>query len=135
MVPFLVQIWRRFVYFTIGHLILILCGFYSIKNTPVSLAKGSRASIDATIPNRKKHLIVSNHCSYIDIIYFATWYAPVFLYVSGTGQVKPVSMWTAILQCGNEPESDAAAKPLSLYLEQGASSRTIVIFPEVTNTY
>ncbi|KAI8642361.1 hypothetical protein BD408DRAFT_443562 [Parasitella parasitica] len=135
------RIWSRLFSAICLRLVLFLSGFFHIKTETVSIRK-SRGSKGVESPNIKHgDVIVANWTSYIDIIYLASRFNPVFTQVfMDTKKIKVVSLWEAIRLAGKIPES----KPLSqdsLFTVQELSLKAkkgnwgpIIVFAEGTTT-
>ncbi|KAG1243571.1 hypothetical protein G6F68_015777 [Rhizopus microsporus] len=112
-------------------------GFFHIKTETVSIRK-SRGNIKSGSV-KDGDIIISNWTSYVDILYLAYKFNPVFTQVySNTTQVKKISLWQAIRSVNQIPPATPTStvydiKELSLKAkEQGWGP--IVIFPEGTTT-
>ncbi|KAG1047897.1 hypothetical protein G6F46_011470 [Rhizopus delemar] len=117
--------------------ILFFMGFFHIKTETVSIRK-SRGNIKSGSV-KDGDIIISNWTSYVDILYLAYKFNPVFTQVySNTTQVKKISLWQAIRSVNQIPPATPTStvydiKELSLKAkEQGWGP--IVIFPEGTTT-
>jgi len=110
----------------IARAILFITGFFyiNIENN----AKGKTRSTRSGGFN----LIIANHSSYIDYIYFQYRYNPVFLKVGLDGQVTPHSMFSGIF--GVTEIIKAGEVSLEDYIDSYNSIRPVVLFPEGTTT-
>ncbi|KAI8930343.1 hypothetical protein BC831DRAFT_440152 [Entophlyctis helioformis] len=146
-VPGVHHTWRHIVYGLIGRIVLLLGGFWWISSTSVSLRRGARRpagaddrSSAAKTGRPSVDLIVANHSSYIDVIYFGFRYAPVFLHVAANGHVRPMTFWQALSSAGSYPDLDDAKDLVKLgdYIKQITKSAVfvppIVVFPEGTTS-
>ncbi|KAF9403631.1 hypothetical protein BGX21_001472 [Mortierella sp. AD011] len=125
-------------------IILGLLGFFWIKHEVVTLKRGRSAANKMQTSNKRAssgNLIVCNWSSYIDILYLAFRYDPVFTQIySDTLTVRQVSLWEALLLSGSYPESSPPSGtetfPLLDFVKamhkKGAGP--VVIFPEGTTT-
>ena len=145
-------LWNRAVYALFGRLFLSVCGFWYIDTATVSKQKNSSIAAKRRNESAKRQispsqpqtdLIISNHCSYFDVLYFEFRFAPVFLAVFDDGRVSPVSFCSFLnsidpSNIGYTPNpGENKALSLSEYLQLHQSqyrTRPIVLFPEVTIT-
>ncbi|KAJ3373015.1 hypothetical protein HDU91_001448 [Kappamyces sp. JEL0680] len=131
----------RMLWLVMGRILLFLAGFYSITSVQVDIKKtrGARerkelqAKLSKT-PGKSTRLIVTNHTSYIDVLYFAYRYAPLFLLVTLDGKVVPASPLQALVRSGSNPALDPAAVSLEEFLDGYTDSVPLVIFPEATTS-
>ncbi|KAF9113230.1 hypothetical protein BGX27_001977 [Mortierella sp. AM989] len=126
--------------------ILGLLGFFWIKHEVVTLRRGRSAGANKAQTSNKRssslgNLIVCNWSSYIDILYLAFRYDPVFTQIyPDTLTVRQVSIWEALLMSGSYPESSppSGIKTFSLLEFVKAMHKNgngpVVIFPEGTTT-
>ncbi|KAI9325868.1 hypothetical protein DFJ73DRAFT_867994 [Zopfochytrium polystomum] len=135
--------WTRGVSLVMGRLALHLLGFYWIKVSTVNLRKGLKEREEAKKFKDSKAIthgdvIVANHSSYVDILYFQTMYSPVFLHVSAAGKVHKVTFLEAILTVGDYPNlSDPLdTHTLAAVVTEARAKQLgpIVVFPEATTT-
>ncbi|KAI9348380.1 hypothetical protein BD770DRAFT_421413 [Pilaira anomala] len=123
-------------------LVLFLAGFFHIKTETVSIRK-SRGSTGRVESNRVKKgdVIVTNWTSYIDVLYLASKYNPVFtqVYIE-SDKVKMISLWEAIRLVGKIPESKPndqdqvyTVKELSIKAKESGWG-PIVVFAEGATT-
>lgn len=88
-------------------------------------------------------VIVSNRCSWVDVLVMSAVYAPVFTVTSKQGGLRPVSLWQALAAAvrgspgslggssGSSGDSPAASTRAVISSAQGAwIRRPIVVFPE-----
>ncbi|KAG0234971.1 hypothetical protein BGX31_004396 [Mortierella sp. GBA43] len=138
------RIYHRFIFAILVRAILVLLGFFWIKHEVVSLKRG-RSSGSKSTSSRKAttsgDLIVCNWSSYIDILYLAFRYDPVFTQIySETLTVRKVSFWEALRLSGSYPELSPPAGvetlPLLDFVKAMHKKGTgpVVIFPEGTTT-
>ncbi|KAG2228661.1 hypothetical protein INT48_005239, partial [Thamnidium elegans] len=121
-------------------LVLFLAGFFHIKTDTVSIRKSHGSSRVESKQVKSGDVIVSNWTSYIDIIYLASKYNPVFtqIYID-SDKVKLVSLWEAIRLAGRIPESTPltdqvySVKELSLKAKE-CGWGPIVVFAEGATT-
>ncbi|KAG0077125.1 hypothetical protein BGZ90_007672 [Linnemannia elongata] len=140
------KIYHRLVSAIFIRAILVLLGFFWIKNETVTLRRGrSGAGSRAQAPSRRAspsgELIVSNWSSYIDILYLAFRYDPVFTQMySTTLTVRQITLWEALRQAGSYPElsppEGVETFPLLDFVKDvhKSGSGPVVIFPEGTTT-
>ncbi|KAI7868021.1 hypothetical protein BDF14DRAFT_1798866 [Spinellus fusiger] len=84
-------------------LILFFSGFYSIKTEIVSLRRRGTAS-SPTFSVASGDIIVSNWTSYIDLLYMAYKWNPIFTRVfPAQSKVQIISLWQAIQLCAAVP--------------------------------
>ncbi|CDS07775.1 hypothetical protein LRAMOSA01724 [Lichtheimia ramosa] len=141
--------WDRCFSFILLRLVLFFIGFFFIKSETVSLRRGSSRNNGNTNKEAKiksGDIIVSNWTSYIDVLYLAYKYKPVFTQVFPVEgkNVRRISFWQALRLCTQEPAltpEDIDVHPSELYtlreLAQEAASRhwgPIAIFPEGTTS-
>ncbi|KAH7048876.1 hypothetical protein BKA57DRAFT_462535 [Linnemannia elongata] len=140
------KIYHRLISAIFIRAILVLLGFFWIKNETVTLRRGrSGAGSRAQAPSRRAspsgELIVSNWSSYIDILYLAFRYDPVFTQMySTTLTVRQITLWEALRQAGSYPElsppEGIETFPLLDFVKDihKSGSGPVVIFPEGTTT-
>ncbi|CAG8457179.1 1029_t:CDS:10 [Ambispora leptoticha] len=130
----------------LARIALFFMGFYWIRTERVSLRRGrvntlkSRGAFDST-RLKSGDVIVSNWTSYVELIYLAFRYDPVFteFYVS-TNTLRPISLWTAIKITGQYPELNppSGVKTYSITelskLAKSNDMGPIVVFPEATTS-
>ncbi|KAF9359704.1 hypothetical protein BGX26_011652 [Mortierella sp. AD094] len=125
--------------------ILGLLGFFWIKHEVVTLKRGRSAGANKAQSSSRRassgNLIVCNWSSYIDILYLAFRYDPVFTQIyPETLTVRQVSLWEALLLSGGYPElsppNETETFPLLDFVKamhkKGAGP--VMIFPEGTTT-
>ncbi|KAF9933214.1 hypothetical protein FBU30_006155 [Linnemannia zychae] len=142
----LYRLYHRLISAIFLRVILVLLGFFWIKTETVTLKRGrSGAGSKAHVPSRRAapagELIVSNWSSYIDILYLAFRYDPVFTQMySTTLTVREISLWEALHQAGSYPEltppEGVETYPLLDFVKSvhKRGSGPVVIFPEGTTT-
>ncbi|CEP16205.1 hypothetical protein [Parasitella parasitica] len=135
------RVWSRLFSALCLRLVLFLSGFFHIKTETVSIRK-SRGSKGAESPNiQYGDVIVANWTSYIDIIYLASRFNPVFTQIfTDTNKVKIISLWEAIRLAGKAPESKPSSQD-SVFTVQELSRKAkkgnwgpLVVFAEGTTT-
>eukprot|EP00842_Homolaphlyctis_polyrhiza_P006551 jgi/Hompol1/6898/HPOL_005117-RA len=144
--------WRRLIYGLIGRLALGVIGFWSISTTTVSLRRGASSSSTGSLnrtrsgngskkrkPGHKVKIVIANHTSYLDVLYLAYRYAPMFTHVSASGKIRLISFWQALFTAGEYPNLEDEQDSMTLNeLIAHASSKSqvapIVIFPEGTTS-
>ncbi|CAO0803702.1 unnamed protein product [Mucor circinelloides] len=137
------RVWTRLFSAIFLRLVLFLSGFFHIKTETVSIRK-SRGSNGAKESSTVKHghVIVANWTSYIDIVYLASRFNPVFTQIfMDTNKVKIISLWEAIRLVGKMPESKPSSSEDTLYAVQELSQKAskgkwgpVVVFAEGTTT-
>ncbi|KAL9550924.1 hypothetical protein MBANPS3_004498 [Mucor bainieri] len=136
------RVWTRLFSSIFIRLVLFLSGFFHIKTETVSIRK-SRGSNGAKEAPHVKHgdVIVANWTSYIDILYLASRFNPVFTQVFlETNKIKIISLWEAIRLVGKIPESKPSSED-TVYTVQELSQKArkgkwgpLVVFAEGTTT-
>ncbi|KAG0185301.1 hypothetical protein DFQ28_009568 [Apophysomyces sp. BC1034] len=140
------RMWCRLFSALVIRLVLFFSGFFYIKTETVSSRKSRGSSSaankhDSTI--QAGDVIVANWTSYIDILYLAYRFRPVFTQVyPATKQLRPISTWEAIRLCTCVPSLTPENIPKDqLYsvkeLAQVAKSRycrPVVVLPEGTTS-
>ncbi|KAG0244422.1 hypothetical protein BGW41_007714 [Actinomortierella wolfii] len=147
--PPLRRAYRRLFLTIFGRLLLVLFGFFWIKTETVTLRRGRSAGATASANKKaagKKvtpwgQVIVSNWTSYIDVLYLAFRYDPVFTQIyPDTLTVREVSMWKAIELSGSYPElappEGVKTYPLAEFFKDNhqKTKRPVVIFAEGTTS-
>ncbi|KAF9977609.1 hypothetical protein BGZ73_005463 [Actinomortierella ambigua] len=147
--PPLHRAYRRLFLSVFARLLLMLLGFVWIKTETVTLRRGRSAGAAASASKKasgKKafpwgQIIVSNWTSYIDVLYLAFRYDPVFTQIyPETLTVREVSMWKAMELSGSYPElappQGVQAYPLIDFLKntQQKGRGPVVIFAEGTTS-
>ncbi|KAF9391827.1 hypothetical protein CPB97_005235 [Podila verticillata] len=137
------RIYHRFITAVLLRLVLVLLGFFWIKTEVVTLKRGRAASNKAQPGSRtvSGQIIVSNWSSYIDVLYLAFRYDPVFTQVyPETLTVRQISLWQALRLSGSYPElaPEAGVETLPLLEFTKAMHKKgagpVVVFPEGTTT-
>ena len=107
------------------------------RNLTSNAAAGSRPSSATAL--KGSDLIISNHSSYIDIIYLQTLFCPVFLRssVEKPALFEPISFWQALSDCLNhrivEKCDESKCKPLMEILGDAAEAKSCyVLFIEAS---
>ncbi|KAJ3308977.1 hypothetical protein HDV04_000582 [Boothiomyces sp. JEL0838] len=112
-----------------GRLILFLSGFYWIDSSSVQIKKLLKPN---PVGNGRK-LIIANHSSYLDILYFNFRFSPIFLQVSKEGKVRGVSGWQMLGECSQILDF-TDGMTLKEYLKEDRTNLPLVIFPEGTTS-
>ncbi|RHZ56364.1 hypothetical protein Glove_402g61 [Diversispora epigaea] len=128
--------------FILVRLALFFMGFYWIHTETVSLRRGRGNSFKTRErPIKSGDLIVCNCTSYVDVLYLAFRFDPVFTQIySQTNKLRPISLWTALKLTGSYPEvvSPIGIKTFSLHelMIEAKNNRwgPIVILPEGTTS-
>ncbi|CAG8570638.1 8678_t:CDS:10 [Diversispora eburnea] len=128
--------------FILVRLALFFMGFYWIQAETISLRRGRGNSFKTREkPIKSGDIIVCNYTSYVDLLYLAFRFDPVFTQIySQTNKLRPISLWTALKLTGSYPElvSPIGTKTFSLHelmIEAKNNSwGPIVIFPEGTTS-
>lgn len=81
--------------------------------------------------NQGRKLIIANHTSYIDFLYYAFRYAPLFLLATPGGKVQPVSLFQGVFDSEQSTSNDDLMD-LAEYINHHNSDVPIVLFPEGT---
>ncbi|KAI9228869.1 MAG: hypothetical protein DHS80DRAFT_22911 [Piptocephalis tieghemiana] len=127
-----------------ARLTLLLAGFWSIPSRIVTLRKG-RSIAKKVEPIRSGDLLITNHTSYVDILYLMfralgipSRYDPVFTRCyTDSPKVSLVSPWEAMRTCGQVYEKTPAT---AMTLEEACSMARrkhqgpVVVFPEGTTS-
>ncbi|KAJ3124160.1 hypothetical protein HK098_001334 [Nowakowskiella sp. JEL0407] len=139
-ISFLKRFYLLLVY-SIFRVILFLFGFYYIPTNITTLHKGARKPNANTRETTLKSgdIIIANHTSYIEILYFAFKYAPVFTHIGDNGSVERVSVWTALAQVGSMPRKQVRELKGDAIMEFSENVKLnndgpIIIFPEGTTS-
>ncbi|KAF9196938.1 hypothetical protein BGZ50_004525 [Haplosporangium sp. Z 11] len=141
--PPLHRLYSRLISAILLRVILVLLGFFWIRHEVVTLKRGRGSGASRAQPSNRKQatsgqLIVCNWSSYIDVLYLAFRYNPVFTQIySETLTVRQVSLWEALCQSGSYPDlsppEGVETLPLMDFVKamykKGAGP--VVIFPEV----
>jgi len=135
----------RVVHFIFGRTLLFLLGFFVVDAKYVPSKRGNK------VPNETcgsgfttGHIIVANHCSYVDLIYLLYKFSPQFTAAPNTwigdvpkGKVLPVSFYRALMNTIYQPEYKAEQTTyLGSVLEDVQTKKLgpLVLFPEATTT-
>ncbi|CAO3591510.1 unnamed protein product [Absidia cylindrospora] len=139
-------IWKRTFSSICLRLILFFTGFFYIKSEPVSIRKGrNKASKSPSLNAKSGDIIVTNWTSYIEVIYLALRFNPVFTQIiPSVNKVRQLSLWQAIRSCVLTPpltpeEAGIDVKDLYTLKELSALVKEnkwgpIIIFPEATTS-
>ncbi|KAK3819613.1 MAG: hypothetical protein J3Q66DRAFT_335040 [Benniella sp.] len=139
------RLYHRFIFTVILRVILIFLGFFWVKHDVVTLKRGRSAGVHKTTPGRKAttsgDLIICNWASYLDVVYLAFRFDPVFtqLYPE-TLTVRRISFWKALTLSGSYPElsppEGVETLPLLDFVKamHKKGSGPVVVFPEGTTT-
>ncbi|KAJ3046311.1 hypothetical protein HDV00_000125 [Rhizophlyctis rosea] len=112
----------------------------AVARSAVTLRKGVRKQpaprAAGTVPSGD--IIVSNHVSYVEILYLAYKYQPTFTHVTADGLVRPVSLWEALKSLGDVGQL-AATKDFVPVANLAKEARSkgwgpVVVFPEGTTS-
>ena len=149
------RIWSRLWSTIFLRLILIASGFFFIKTETISLRRGSsrrsnnsgggQQSTTKTSPSsvQSGDIIVTNWTSYVDVIYLAYAYNPVFTQVYPQGKVRRIGFWKALRACTKIPpsmlEEQEEQEELCTVRELQQQTKEngwgpIVVFPEGTTS-
>lgn len=116
----------------IGYRVLLfIFGFFNIQRERAALRQKTRTTL-----NVQPNIIISNHCSYIDILYMKCIYSPVFCALSSDGYVRPLTVLEALLYAGSYPRKFRNDEQLTLVdlLKMNDKLKPICIFIEGTTT-
>ncbi|KAJ1920057.1 Vacuolar protein sorting protein vps66 [Mycoemilia scoparia] len=123
-------------------LVLLFSGFLWIDSRIVTLKKGRQTAVQSPKKSAVSSgdIIISNHTSYIDILYLTYRFNPVFVQIdNATHYVKPMSPWEAFFSAGTPPPAllqANEAKSLSSITDEARQNGTgpVVVFPENTTS-
>ncbi|KAL0090755.1 hypothetical protein J3Q64DRAFT_1013733 [Phycomyces blakesleeanus] len=138
------RLWTRFFSALLLRLVLFFSGFFYIKTETISLRKGR--GTNSTKPQFNVcsgDIVVSNWTSYIDILYLACRWDPVFTQIFPVeNKVCRVSLWQAIRLCGSTPimsAADAGVDKKDLWTLKELAKKAkeqhwgpVIVFPEGT---
>ncbi|ORZ22801.1 hypothetical protein BCR41DRAFT_15223 [Lobosporangium transversale] len=143
---FLYRLYSRLIMAIFARFILGLLGFFWIKHEVVTIRRGRSSSTSKNQISAKKstssgNLIVCNWSSYIDVLYLAFRYNPVFtqIYLQ-TLTVREVTFWEALRLSGSYPElsppEGVETWPLLDFVKamHSKGAGPVVVFPEGTTT-
>ncbi|KAJ3241875.1 hypothetical protein HDU81_009737 [Chytriomyces hyalinus] len=153
-VPSVRSVCNSWISFACGRLVLFLLGFYSIsvkeEQLHLPFGSGSRPALSLREKSALKSttnrailpgdLIVSNHASYVDIIYLFTMYSPAFTSINPkTGLLRQIPLYEAIMSCGQHPshlsEHTKSETTLPNLIEScRKQNKPVVLFPEATTS-
>ncbi|KAI8603957.1 hypothetical protein EDD21DRAFT_367656 [Dissophora ornata] len=140
------KLYHRFISAILVRLILGLLGFFWIKHEVVTLKRGRSAGANKQQSSSRRaaasgDLIVCNWSSYIDVLYLAFRYDPVFTQIyPSTLTVRKISFWEALRLSGSYPEMSppegVETMPLLEFVKamHKTGAGPVVIFPEGTTT-
>ncbi|KAI9490637.1 hypothetical protein BDB00DRAFT_875101 [Zychaea mexicana] len=139
------RIWSRIWSTLFLRLILFASGFFYIKTETISLRRGSSRRNTSNNANqtgsvKSGDIIVANWTSYIDVIYLAYAYGPVFTQVYPQGQVRRISFWKALRLCTKMPASmQEETGPVCSVRDLAQQAKAngwgpVVVFPEGTTS-
>ncbi|KAJ3415696.1 hypothetical protein HDV05_004374 [Chytridiales sp. JEL 0842] len=143
--PALKRPWHQLISLIFGRLALFLLGFYNIPTTTTTLKKSLREkqSLSKSLSHpsnsiQSGDIIIANHTSYIDILYFQTFYTPVFLHISSNGKCRVQSFSESLFRCGEYPvleekEDICTLSQISSWAKKEMKG-PVVVFPEGTTT-
>ncbi|KAI8986426.1 hypothetical protein BDB01DRAFT_785608 [Pilobolus umbonatus] len=105
-IPPLKRLWTSIFSRILLRLGLFFVGFFYIKAETVSIRKSRQAEAIKPPSVNNGDVIVANWTSYIDIIYLAARYNPIFTQIYlDTTNVKPITLWEAIRLTAQIPAS------------------------------
>ncbi|KAF9986394.1 hypothetical protein BGZ75_001856 [Mortierella antarctica] len=141
------RVYHRLISAVLLRLILALLGFFWIKREVVTLRRGRSSGSNKTQASNRRaaaasgELIVCNWSSYIDVLYLAFRYDPVFTQIyHETLTVRQVSLWEALLLSGSYPQlsppEGVQTLPIVEFVKsmQKKGAGPVVVFPEGTTT-
>jgi hypothetical protein len=130
------RVLRRLVHAVFGRLLLFSLGFsFSVSYYPLRHRDADKKRPGSSVSSGD--LILANHTSYIDLIYFATLYSPQFTSISSSGlTVAPVTLWEAFSEILHDSRTTKPTMPLSKLqkLAQQSNLGPVLVFPEGTTT-
>ncbi|KAI8063401.1 uncharacterized protein B0P05DRAFT_555745 [Gilbertella persicaria] len=117
-------------------LILFLMGFFYIKKETVSIRKSRTHGVSPHVHHGD--VIIANWTSYVDILYLAYRFNPVFTQIyTDTNKVRMISLWEAIQLTHTSPASSGHGLYTLEELANKAKQHKwgpVVVFPEGTTT-
>ncbi|KAI8070888.1 hypothetical protein BC940DRAFT_235281 [Gongronella butleri] len=141
--PPLQRLWTRFWSSICLRLILFFAGFFLIKTEITSIRRG-KGGKSSRINVKPGDIIVANWTSYIEVLYLAFRFDPVFTQViPSVNKVRVLTLWQAVRACVHIPPVSpedvglTASSPQLMTLKQlqkQTTRRAIVVFPEATTT-
>ncbi|CAO3665039.1 unnamed protein product [Umbelopsis ramanniana] len=141
--PPLQRTWNAIWMKILARIALFVIGFYLIRSENVSVRRGRGHSAGKqkqdSVSVGSGDVIIVNSSSYIDILYLAFRFSPLFTQIDATtNQVRFITAQEAIAQCGKYPELAVDAKTYSLkeasQLAKKQGLGPIVVFPEGTTS-
>ncbi|KAG1440174.1 hypothetical protein G6F56_012024 [Rhizopus delemar] len=126
------RLWQTLFSTTLIRLILFFMGFFHIKTETVSIRK-SRNSTGSEGSIKKGDVIITNWTSYVDILYLAYKFNPVFTQVYSNNRVRKISLWQAIRSINTLPNTPSNTLKLNELISQ-ENQGPIVVFPEGTTS-
>ena len=108
-------------------LILILFGFYYVKSSV-------KSELIKQLKNSKK-LILSNHSSYLDILYIYYLYSPLILQINSDQSLTEISVYQCIKSSIHYTEFDGLKLSLKDFIIKNKSNQAVLIFPGIINFY
>jgi len=135
----------RIVHYSLGRLLLLIAGFFTIDDRYVPSKRGNKTPTNQPGSNiQSGHIILSNHSSYITIIYLLHKFSPQFTITPNfwnqsipQGQVIPVSFFQMLLSTIYQKQctSDKSVSVDALLKQTEKEHRgPVVLFPEATTT-
>ncbi|KXS16493.1 hypothetical protein M427DRAFT_134104 [Gonapodya prolifera JEL478] len=144
-VPPLAGVWRRWTYFIFFRSILFALGFWQIEEREATLRKGRPLDRGGHADGKVApgDLVVSNHCSYVDVLWLAHRYAPTFVAPCSSDAVDtppnflpihPLRYILVLLSSSAHPtlSSKGGSSLRSLLTTAKSSGHPICFFPEET---
>ncbi|KAG2210552.1 hypothetical protein INT47_002494 [Mucor saturninus] len=135
------RLWTRVFSAILLRLVLFIAGFFHIKTETLSIRKSRGSGRVESSSVKNGDVIVANWTSYIDVVYLASRFVPVFTQIyTESEKIKIISLWEAIRLAGKIPESAPSSddqvytvQELSLKAKKGGWG-PIVVFAEGTTT-
>ncbi|CEG77318.1 hypothetical protein RMATCC62417_12094 [Rhizopus microsporus] len=135
------KIWQSLISAIIIRSILFFMGFFQIKTETISVRKSRGSGQIETATVKDGDVIIANWTSYVDVLYLAYKYQPIFTQIySDSNSIKKISLWQAIRLVQTPPESKPSEDDKVYSLKELVSNAKqhgwgpIVIFPEGTTT-
>jgi len=144
-VPVVKRLFQRSVHFSLGGLLLLVSGFFSLDERFVPSKRGNKIPSNPLPGNKIEsgHVILSNHVSYVSLIYLLYKFSPQFSITPNQwtdlpeGKVIPVTFYKMLQSTiyQNKTTGDQATS-VKLLIKQCEKEKRgpIVIFPEATTT-
>ncbi|TPX46624.1 hypothetical protein SeMB42_g02962 [Synchytrium endobioticum] len=138
LVPIIHRTYARVIHFLLIRTILFLLGFFWVHTESVSIKKGARRRFKPKqLSIQSGDVIAANHTSYVDVLYLASRYAPLFVTPTQTpGQVTVETVWSAFSKSIRSPPLEQTGEPLSEVSRKAriAGRGPIVVFAEGTTS-